>query len=204
MYAPATIYYPDLNPLGPPSIFATMIALVVVSLSRGWVVSLPITSRRRIVSAAPWFFLLLLCFTEGSPLYPTARCFPDADDRVAEVIYLAFGFAFALEAFRFLRLPYRLNGAILTFVFGSVFVYHAVSMQIRWYDDRWIAYAAVPPFWLIWLPIVLCINKRMRFRLLRELREEGFCVKCGYNLTGNQSGICPECGHAIDQLSDAS
>ena len=25
----------------------------------------------------------------------------------------------------------------------------------------------------------------------------GFCQKCGYNLTGNVSGICPECGTAI-------
>jgi hypothetical protein len=26
----------------------------------------------------------------------------------------------------------------------------------------------------------------------------GFCVKCGYNLTGNVSGICPECGQPIE------
>ena len=26
------------------------------------------------------------------------------------------------------------------------------------------------------------------------------CKKCGYNLTGNVSGICPECGRAIEQV----
>jgi hypothetical protein len=26
---------------------------------------------------------------------------------------------------------------------------------------------------------------------------EGHCKKCGYNLTGNVSGVCPECGTAI-------
>jgi uncharacterized paraquat-inducible protein A len=25
-------------------------------------------------------------------------------------------------------------------------------------------------------------------------REPGFCSRCGYNLTGNVSGVCPECG----------
>ena len=27
-------------------------------------------------------------------------------------------------------------------------------------------------------------------------RRKGLCLKCGYNLTGNESGICPECGQA--------
>jgi hypothetical protein len=27
--------------------------------------------------------------------------------------------------------------------------------------------------------------------------KPGFCDNCGYNLTGNVSGICPECGTAI-------
>jgi hypothetical protein len=28
-------------------------------------------------------------------------------------------------------------------------------------------------------------------------RRAGMCGQCAYNLTGNQSGICPECGRAI-------
>jgi hypothetical protein len=27
-------------------------------------------------------------------------------------------------------------------------------------------------------------------------RRQGLCIQCGYNLKGNVSGICPECGHA--------
>jgi hypothetical protein len=30
--------------------------------------------------------------------------------------------------------------------------------------------------------------------LRRERREKGLCVHCGYDLTGNVSGVCPECG----------
>ena len=28
-------------------------------------------------------------------------------------------------------------------------------------------------------------------------RRKGLCIKCGYNLTGNESGVCPECGTEI-------
>ena len=28
-------------------------------------------------------------------------------------------------------------------------------------------------------------------------RKKGLCVKCSYNLTGNVSGVCPECGEKI-------
>lgn len=30
-----------------------------------------------------------------------------------------------------------------------------------------------------------------------ELGRASSCAKCGYNLTGNQTGICPECGHRM-------
>ena len=28
-------------------------------------------------------------------------------------------------------------------------------------------------------------------------RKKGLCIKCGYDLTGNVSGVCPECGERI-------
>lgn len=31
----------------------------------------------------------------------------------------------------------------------------------------------------------------------RRIRLPGHCRKCGYNLSGNVSGVCPECGTAI-------
>lgn len=53
-----------------------------------------------------------------------------------------------------------------------------------------------------WIPFVLCsiplliivgINRgRCYYRKIH-----GLCISCGYNLTGNQSGGCPECGTKI-------
>jgi hypothetical protein len=41
---------------------------------------------------------------------------------------------------------------------------------------------------------------RSAFFLLRRRRipgDEPFCANCGYNLTGNVSGVCPECGENV-------
>ena len=45
--------------------------------------------------------------------------------------------------------------------------------------------------------LVLVLRKRAGRRLRTELNELGHtvCIACGYNLTGNLTGICPECGH---------
>lgn len=34
-----------------------------------------------------------------------------------------------------------------------------------------------------------------RLEAMKARRERtGFCARCGYDLTGNVSGVCPECG----------
>ena len=62
--------------------------------------------------------------------------------------------------------------------------------------------AIVCPFWL---PFILCFLfliypalAYMRGPLGRHgRRKRGLCLNCGYDLTGNVSGICPECGEKI-------
>jgi len=53
----------------------------------------------------------------------------------------------------------------------------------------------IVPFWTLLgvsaAPGVVLLWRHRRRRL------PGFCRKCGYNLTGNVSGICPECGTPI-------
>jgi hypothetical protein len=51
-----------------------------------------------------------------------------------------------------------------------------------------------------WLPILLAVPApavwlRRRRRERRRFRA-GLCGACGYDLTGNVTGVCPECGQA--------
>ncbi len=51
----------------------------------------------------------------------------------------------------------------------------------------------------LWIPVVLAssILIALRIRSARDNQRQSdrlACSQCGYNLTGNTSGICPECG----------
>ena len=62
-------------------------------------------------------------------------------------------------------------------------------------------------FWGGWLPvycanliplgILCCLGAALLSLILGPFPKPGQCVKCGYNLTGNISGVCPECGEKI-------
>lgn len=59
---------------------------------------------------------------------------------------------------------------------------------------RWLLF----PIWLFLIPIVipLTINRR---REQKHPAKTLYCEECGYNLTGNTSGRCPECGEAVER-----
>lgn len=40
------------------------------------------------------------------------------------------------------------------------------------------------------------------YRRLRSLKPPRHCRNCGYNLTGNESGVCPECGTSLSGDGD--
>jgi hypothetical protein len=70
------------------------------------------------------------------------------------------------------------------------------------------------PFWNrshlvvfpLWLPTALAAMApavrlvRARRRRARRRRDGGFCTRCGYDLTGNLSGTCPECGTRVAEV----
>jgi hypothetical protein len=47
--------------------------------------------------------------------------------------------------------------------------------------------AILPAIWLL----------RFQFDRQQQRRREGRCLACGYDLAGNVSGVCPECGTAV-------
>ena len=56
------------------------------------------------------------------------------------------------------------------------------------------------PYWLVvpatGIPPVLYLRTLGRLRRRRRARR-GLCPGCGYDLTGNVSGVCPECGETV-------
>jgi hypothetical protein len=53
----------------------------------------------------------------------------------------------------------------------------------------------------LWLPLVICaVPSCLLWWLDRRRTRPGFCVECGYDLTGNVSSRCPECGTPIAVL----
>jgi hypothetical protein len=61
---------------------------------------------------------------------------------------------------------------------------------------NWIPFALYPwarkVMWVVLYAVVAVIALRSRRFLL--IKESGHCHECGYDLTGNTSGVCPECG----------
>ena len=62
------------------------------------------------------------------------------------------------------------------------------------YTDRY--FRIIVPLWIPLLVFVAIGSYGVR-RWNKRGREPNGCVKCSYDLTGNVSGVCPECGKAI-------
>ena len=74
-----------------------------------------------------------------------------------------------------------------------------LSGPTRWWPhglDRW---RTTLPFLQVgvplWIPLVaLAVPTALVWRRWFRRARPGHCPRCGYNLTGNVSGVCPECG----------
>lgn len=64
-----------------------------------------------------------------------------------------------------------------------------------------VGYIAWMPFWFplaAFLSLALA-SRAFRLALARQRRRCGLCISCGYDLSGNESGVCSECGTACPQ-----
>lgn len=55
----------------------------------------------------------------------------------------------------------------------------------------------VPLGWPMLIGWILCGAMIVRYRRRRRRLRVGACLQCGYDLTGNASGRCPECGSEV-------
>ena len=52
----------------------------------------------------------------------------------------------------------------------------------------------------LWIPLVVSVMGAVwAYRHWKRMSRVGYCAACGYNLTGNVSGRCPECGRPISR-----
>lgn len=70
----------------------------------------------------------------------------------------------------------------------QIYCYHSSGGQVATF--------LLVPSWLIAIfPLVGSLIALRKVRNKRQLkRRSGHCQRCGYDLTGNLSGVCPECG----------
>ena len=115
--------------------------------------------------------------------------------KLEDNLYLAFLFAGIVSGIIHYvgRRPYVLTSAC-----------SAVMSALLWMGAIAIESGSVSNIWpiasMIWLilftPVAFLVG--LPIRLLRpKPRLPDHCSKCGYNLTGNVSGLCPECGTGI-------
>jgi len=201
----ATIYYPNLNPIGAPSLIALGIGCMVILC--GWR-----SHRSKVCALALTFspFLLLLgsAFITGSFLgrllgVMPARCFPDADDYAAQIICVSIAFGSSLGLLRLQSKTSWVVGGVFGLASGwvitlYVFVPTGLSSYARWSSLHWTGLAA---FTTAWIPLAALIISQTRKLATRSTNS---CEFCGYNLTGNVSGRCPECGSHCAVLAGTS
>jgi hypothetical protein len=64
-----------------------------------------------------------------------------------------------------------------------------VELVPRWYSGGMI--------FPLWIPLLIVAIPTVFLWRRGRRRPPGHCQNCGYNLTGNVSGVCPECGEKI-------
>ncbi len=73
-----------------------------------------------------------------------------------------------------------------------------VAHTVGDFGSHWSLELTVSPDNPFWIPVIIAFLIRGGLWVRRRrLPKPGHCVKCGYDLTGNVSGQCPECGEKV-------
>jgi hypothetical protein len=92
----------------------------------------------------------------------------------------------------FFLCTYSRNSVVVT---GSYAIPFPLDLGLRWLyygHPSGSGFLLVIPFWL--LSSALAIPTTFLWWRDRKRFPAGHCQTCGYDLTGNVSGVCPECG----------
>ena len=88
--------------------------------------------------------------------------------------------------------------------FSIIIIYClALALMFEFMDRNTVYYTWLPPLMILLIPLfyMMLLGWPFRRHIQRSLREQlaesgiPVCIQCGYDLTGNESGMCPECGN---------
>jgi hypothetical protein len=104
-------------------------------------------------------------------------------------------FAAAIQSgmFEYLHFP----GYGLVDESGWSMAHDRLDLTRHWWiksEDLGIMSYCTIPLWMFLLPCLVATGVAWRSKLVRL----NHCQQCDYDLAGNESGICPECGTAIE------
>jgi hypothetical protein len=102
-------------------------------------------------------------------------------------------------------------GSLTSIGFKTGFYVFAAKRRLEWKWFWWpsfghhvVAGKAVIHYFIVplWMPFLLILipSAYLWYQDWRYV-PPGHCQKCGYDLTGNESGRCPECGTAIERVT---
>ena len=75
--------------------------------------------------------------------------------------------------------------------------FETLQLLTRGVNSSHFIWSVIIPFWLPTTISFICLAPIIGRATSRRRMSDGHCSQCYYNLTGNESGICPECGTAI-------
>jgi len=184
--------YPD--PIGEISLWA-----LAAAVAYGLVVR--VTRWRVLLFAAPLLFGLSAVLLELNQ--PSGGMW--ADQQIGYYILSLATILFALEVARSGSRTALVYGGVVLFLFGGLLTLEAVGRSselmraTRDLPARWIVLAGL----LLWL-VLFTLLMRHAAHIARQRREraKGRCTTCDYDLTGNVSGRCPECGTSVGARAD--
>jgi hypothetical protein len=94
-----------------------------------------------------------------------------------------------------------ISAVLPDFISGRDGCYYAVRFGSVWHKIGAAGCGArneVVNLWFLFVPAAMATAYfGIVSKLIAEAPLDGCCDRCGYNLTGNVSGRCPECGTAV-------
>ncbi len=85
---------------------------------------------------------------------------------------------------------------------GSGWLVEPRNYRTRQWWPHYRSFQPIPASWMLWIPLwlpFLAIAIPTAWLWRRDRRHPpGYCRKCGYDLTGNVTGVCSECATEIE------